>query len=144
MIERLALLFKLIRRFEGCRLMPYLCPAGVWTCGWGSTGADVFPGRPWTQDYADQRLEEDALRFALGTLAACPALATEPDRRLCAIADFAYNLGLGRLRASTLRKRVNARLWPAAMGELRKWVRGGGKVLPGLVIRRETEAALLA
>jgi lysozyme len=136
-------LYVLIRRFEGCHLMPYLCPAGVWTCGWGSTGPDVFPGRPWTQGYADRRLEADAQRFASGTLAACPTLATEPSARLCAIADFAYNLGLGRLRGSTLRKRVNNRDWPAAQRELKKWVRGGGKILPGLVTRRAVEARML-
>lgn len=142
-IERLVAFFVLAKRFEGCRLAPYICPAGVWTCGWGSTGPDVIPGQAWTQEYADQRLQQDAIKFALGTLAACPVLATEPDRRLSAITDFSYNLGLGRLRGSTLRKRVNARLWDAACSELRKWVRGGGRVLPGLVARRAAEAALL-
>lgn len=136
----LATLYKLIRHFEGCRLTPYLCPAGVWTAGWGSTGPDVFPGRPWTQEYADYRLELDAIRFSKATLAACPDLDGE---RLCAIADFAYNLGTGALRGSTLRKRVNAEDWEAARHELRRWVRGGGKVLRGLVLRREAEAALL-
>lgn len=143
MIDRLVELFKLIKRFEGCRLVPYICPAGVWTCGWGSTGADVIPGKPWTQEYADRRMEHDALKFAIGTLAACPVLATEPDKRLSAVSDFSYNVGLGALRGSTLRKRVNTRLWEAACRELRKWVRGGGRVLPGLVLRREAEAALL-
>jgi lysozyme len=103
----------------------------------------VIPGQPWTREYADRRLEQDGIRFAAGALAACPVLATEPDRRLCALADFSYNLGLGRLRASTLRKRVNARNWDAACNELRRWVRGGGRILPGLVLRREAEAALL-
>lgn len=136
----LAELYRLIRRFEGCRLMPYICPAGVWTCGWGSTGPDVFPGRAWTQAYADKRMEMDALRFARGTLSACPALS---GAALSAISDFSYNLGLGALRGSTLRKRINAGDMAAARLELSKWVRGGGKVLPGLVIRRAAEAALL-
>ncbi len=136
----LATLYALIRRFEGCRLMPYYCPSGVLTCGWGSTGFDVFPGRPWTQEYADRRLEIDAQRFVRETLAACPLLAGE---RLCATADFAYNCGAAALRASTLRRRVNEEAWEAARSELRRWVRGGGRVLPGLVIRREAEAALL-
>jgi lysozyme len=133
-------LYKLIKRFEGCHLKPYLCPAGVWTCGWGSTGPDVFPGRPWTQEYADARLEMDAAKFAKGTVLLCPALDGE---RLCAIADFAYNLGLGNLRASTLRRKLNEGAYEAARRELGRWVRGGGRVLPGLVIRRHTEAALL-
>lgn len=140
MLDDLVELYRLIRRFEGCHLKPYICPAGVWTCGWGSTGPDVFPGRAWTQEYADQRLEHDALKFARGTLLACPALS---GTALCAIADFAYNLGLGALRGSTLRKRVNAGDMEAAKVELARWVRGGGRVLPGLVIRRAAEAALL-
>jgi lysozyme len=139
-VTDLAILYSLIRRFEGCHLMPYICPAGVWTCGWGSTGFDVFPGRPWTQQYADQRLEQDAIRFARGALAACPRL---EGAALCAIADFAYNLGLGRLQASTLRRRLNAGDTAAAKVELAKWVNGGGRKLPGLVLRRAAEAALL-
>lgn len=121
-------------------LMPYICPAGVWTCGWGSTGFDVFPGKPWTQEYADLRLEADAIRFARGTIAYCPEL---DERALCAIADFAYNLGLGRLQSSTLRRRLNAGQFDQAKDELRKWVNGGGRKLPGLVLRRECEAQLL-
>ena len=136
----LAQLYVLIRRFEGCRLMPYVCPAGVWTCGWGSTGPDVVPGRAWTQDYADQRMAMDAERFARGTLALCPALA---GNALCAIADFSYNLGLGRLKASTLRRKLNAGDYAGAAVELRKWVNGGGRKLHGLVLRREAEVALL-
>lgn len=143
MIDRLVAFFVLAKRFEGCHLMPYYCPAGVLTCGWGSTGADVFPGKAWTQEYADKRLEQDAIRFAVGTLAACPTLATESDRRLSAITDFSYNLGIGRLKGSTLRKRINTGRWVSACSELRKWVWGGGKKLPGLIARREAEAALL-
>ena len=143
MIDRLAAFFALARHFEGCRLMPYICPAGVWTCGWGSTGMDVYPGKAWTQEYADKRLGQDALRFAVGTIALCPILATESNRRLSAITDFSYNLGLGRLKASTLRKRINAESWHSACSELHKWVWAGGKKLSGLILRREAEAVLL-
>lgn len=72
-----------------------------------------------------------------------PGLATEPEVRLAAIVDFTFNLGAGRLQTSTLRRRVNQRDWKAAAHELRRWVYGGGQVLPGLVARREPEAALL-
>ena len=136
----LAALYELIRTFEGCKLVPYLCPAGVWTCGWGSTGPDVFPGRAWTQEYADQRMRMDALKFARGTLALCPNLKGD---RLSAIADFAYNLGLGALRASTLRRVVNAGNWEAAKVQLMRWVQGGGRVWLALVKRRKAEATLL-
>jgi lysozyme len=140
-VNDLSTLYALIRRFEGCRLMPYICPAGVWTCGWGSTGADVFPGRPWTQAYADARLERDAVRFAMQTAILCPAL---DGNILCAIADFSYNLGIGRLKASTLRRRLNAEDWTGAQTELRKWVWAAGRKLPGLVLRREAEAGMLS
>jgi lysozyme len=73
----------------------------------------------------------------------CWLLATEPDARLAAIVDFTFNLGAGRLQASILRRQVNQREWVAAGWELRRWVRGGGNVLPGLVVRREAEALLL-
>lgn len=139
-VSNLATLYRLIRQFEGCKLTPYICPAGVWTCGWGSTGFDVFPGRQWTQDYADKRLEQDAIKFARGTLLLCPDLEGEA---LCSIADFSYNLGLGSLKASTLRKKINADDVAGAKAEIARWVRGGGRVLPGLVIRRAAEAALL-
>lgn len=136
----LAALYVLIKRFEGCKLMPYYCPAGVLTCGWGSTGPDVFPGRAWTQEYADSRMLMDAQKFARGTLALCPSLT---GNKLSAIADFSYNLGLGRLKASTLRRKVNAGDWSGVPAELRKWVNGGGRRLQGLVLRREAEIALI-
>lgn len=79
-------------------------------------------------------------KFVRGTLELCPDLTGD---KLCAIADFAYNLGLGRLRASTLRRRVNEEDWAGAAAELAKWVNGGGRKLPGLVKRRAVEAAIL-
>lgn len=73
----------------------------------------------------------------------CPALATEPEGRLAAIVYFTFNLGGGRLQISTLRRRVNERDWEDAARELRRWVYGGGRVLPGLVARRAAEAVML-
>ena len=108
--------------------------------GWGSTGPDVVPGQEWTQEYADRRLESDALKFAKGALVLCPLLRGNAH---AAIADFAYNLGLGNLRASTLRRKLNAGDMEGAARELGKWTRGGGRVLRGLVARRAAEAALL-
>jgi lysozyme len=142
LLRRLIGLFTLIKQFEGCRLTPYLCPAGVWTCGWGSTGKDVFPGRSWTQEYADQRMAMDALKFAAGTLKLCPNL-DKSDAALCAISDFSYNLGLGNLQASTLRKCILANDIKGAIEQLMRWVRGGGKVLNGLVTRRKAEGSML-
>jgi len=73
----------------------------------------------------------------------CQVLATEPVRRLAAIVDFTFNLGAGPLQASTLRRRVNQRDWAGTAQELRRWIYGGGKVLPGLILRREAETLLL-
>ena len=70
-------------------------------------------------------------------------LATEPKGRLAAIVGFTFNLCAGRLQTSTLRRRVNQRDWSGVAQELRRWVYGGGKVLPGLVIRRCAEVAYL-
>ena len=70
-------------------------------------------------------------------------LAAEPEGRLSAIVDFTFNLGAGRLQTSTLRRRINQRDWAAAGLELRRWIYGGGKVLPGLVARREAAIRLL-
>jgi lysozyme len=70
-------------------------------------------------------------------------LATEPESRLAAIVDFTFNLGAGRLQMSTLRRRINQSDWPGAAKELQRWIYGGGKVLSGLVARREAEVLLL-
>ena len=70
------------------------------------------------------------------TMSYCPTLVTEPEGWLASIVDFTFNLGAGRLQTSTLRRRVNQRDWSGAAIELRRWVYGGGKVLPGLIIRR--------
>jgi lysozyme len=62
-----------------------------------------------------------------------------PD--IAAIVDFTFNLGAGRLQTSTLRRRINQMDWTGAALELRKWVHCGGRVLPGLVARRQAEIA---
>ena len=88
-------------------------------------------------------LEADMADALKATLRYCPVLATEPEGRLAAIVDFTFNLGAGRLQVSTLRRRVNQRDWQGATQELRRWVYGGGRVLPGLVLRRDAEVSLL-
>jgi lysozyme len=70
------------------------------------------------------------------------ALTTSDWGKFNAIVDFAYNLGVGRLQTSTLRRKLNAQDWEGAKEQLRLWVRGGGRVLPGLVKRRDAECAL--
>lgn len=135
-------LYDLIKQFEGCQLKAYKCPAGVWTCGWGSTGADVNERTVWTQEQADNRMHYDAQRFVEGVAKFSPILTQHP-KRWAAIADFAYNLGLDAYKSSTLRKRVDAGNWTLAVSEIKRWNRAGNKVLLGLIKRREAEAALL-
>lgn len=140
----------LAKRFEGFRRVPkndpgrahpYLCPAGYWTIGYGHLCDPKHP--PVTEEEADVYLAQDLVTALKATLRYCPVLVTESEGRLAAIVDFTFNLGAGRLQTSTLRRRVNQRDWIGAGQELRRWVCGGGKVLPGLVARRQAEAAIL-
>ncbi|RIJ86660.1 glycoside hydrolase [Ralstonia solanacearum] len=141
----------LAKRFEGFHRVPkydplkhahpYICPAGFWTVGYGHLCAPAHP--PITQAQAEAYLAADLVTALNATLRCCPVLATEPEGRLAAIVDFTFNLGAGRLQTSTLRRRINQRDWSGAATELRRWIYGGGKVLPGLAARREAEVALL-
>ncbi len=140
----------LARQFEGfhhipkqdpSRAHPYLCPAGFWTIGYGHLCAPT--AAPIDRDEAEHLLAQDLCQALSATLRICPRLIHEPEGRLAALTDFTFNLGAGRLQTSTLKRRVNDANWPEAARELRRWVYGGGKVLPGLVARREAEAFLL-
>jgi len=141
---------ELAKRFEGFhrvpkhdpnRAYPYICPAGYPTIGYGHLCDPKHP--PITEGEAEAYLAQDLKVALAATLRYCPVLATESEGRLAAIVDFTFNLGGGRLQTSTLRHRVNQRDWPIAAKELRRWVYGAGKVLPGLVARREAEVLLL-
>ena len=140
----------LAERFEGVhrvpkhdpgRAHPYVCPAGYWTIGYGHLCDPRHP--PINEVEAEAYLAQDLQTALNATLRFCPVLATQLEGRLAAITDFTFNLGAGRLQVSTLRRRINQRDWIAAGQELRRWVYGGGKVLPGLVARREAEVDLL-
>lgn len=136
----------LAARFEGFRSHPYLCPAGVPTIGFGATyyldGRRVrLTDPPIGREAATRLLQLTIEREYLPAVRRqCPGV-TDPNR-LAALVDFAFNLGSANLAASTLRRRVNADDWDGAREQLRRWVRGGGKVLRGLVLRREAEIAL--
>lgn len=138
----------LCRQFEGLRLTPYRCPAGIPTIGYGSTRyadgrAVTLKDPPITAAQAGDLLLLTLRRDYLpGVLDASPGLADKPGK-LAAIVDFAYNLGLGAYADSTLRRKVDAGDWAGARAELGKWVHGGGQVLPGLVTRRAAEAKLM-
>lgn len=98
---------------------------------------------PISQEIALQWLRQELERnYMAGTLKASPHLIAFPAI-LGALTDFSYNLGVSRYRASTLRKRIEEQDWEAAQVELQRWVRGGGRVLPGLVRRRQAESRYL-
>ncbi|WP_042427307.1 lysozyme [Comamonas granuli] len=150
MIEVPKTAIELAKRFEGFhrvpktdpgRAHPYICPAGFWTIGYGHLCDAQHP--PIIETEAEAYLARDLSTALAATLRYCPVLASEPEGRLAAIVDFTFNLGGGRLQTSTLRRRVNQRDWAAAAMELRRWVYGGGRVLPGLVARREAEVPLI-
>lgn len=137
----------LARRFEGLRLSPYLCSAGVPTIGFGATyyedGTSVtLRDPPISKERAEALLLWMVRRVYLpAVMKLCPAV--DKPQRIAALIDFTFNLGVGRLKGSTLRRKVNAGDWEAVPAELRKWVLGSGKKLRGLVIRREAEIALI-
>ncbi len=134
---------ELVKRFEGCKLTPYKCPAGVWTVGYGSTGPHVKPGHAITEPEAEQLLLHDLSRFEKG-VASAASKAT--DNQFAAMVSLAFNIGLANfLRSSVLSNhnegdRINAagafRLWNKAR------IKGVLTSLPGLSRRRDAEAAL--
>lgn len=137
----------LCRRFEGLYLRPYLCPAGVPTIGYGATYYQDGR-RVRLSDPAITRDQASALLLWMVQTVYLPAVrklcpGVTDAYRLAALIDFSFNLGAGNLASSTLRKRVNANRWEDVPAELRKWTRGGGRVLRGLVLRREAEVELI-
>lgn len=136
----------LCRRFEGLRLHPYLCSAGVATIGYGATfyedGRKVSLSDPAiTRQRAEELLAWHLRRhFLPKTVRLVPGADTPP--RLAALCDFAFNLGHGALAGSTLRRRVNAGEWDDVPTQLLRWNKAGGRVLRGLTLRRQAEAAL--
>lgn len=137
----------LIRKFEGCRLRPYLCPAGVPTIGYGSTryadgrAVQLMDPAITHQEAVDLLLFWVKNKYLPQVIRYCATLDTA--ERLGAILDFTYNLGPGNLRVSTLRQKILEELWEEVPPQLRRWNKAGGRVLRGLTLRREAEAALI-
>lgn len=146
-MDAVAIAADLARRFEGLRLSPYLCPAGVATIAYGATFYEGGTSVQLTDQPITRQRAEVLLMWMLRTqylpavVRLCPGANT--PGRLAALIDFTYNLGAGSLKASTLRRRVNAGEWDKVPTELRKWVNGGGRRLTGLVRRREAEISCL-
>lgn len=129
----------LIKRFEGLRLTSYLCPAKVWTVGYGSTGPHVKAGMTITEDEAEALLRKDVARFERGVSA---LVGDTTQGRFDALVSFAFNIGLGALQSSTLMKMHKAGNYDAAAAQFARWNKAGGRVLAGLSKRRAAEAEL--
>ena len=155
----------LMHQFEGCRNKPYLCPAHIWTIGYGHvlyqeqiklpsvrkdgyTGMirSEFPLRPednrvWTKTEIDELFHADVIVFERGVLRLVPRVSGRQGS-FDAMVSFAFNAGLGNLQRSQIRIKANRDDWEGAAAGFRNFITGGGKVLPGLVKRREAEIAL--
>ena len=130
----------LIKKYEGCKLEAYKCPAGIWTIGYGHTGQDVFEGKTITQQEADSLLSKDLTRFEkfLNRIIKVPI----NQNQFNALASFTYNLGMGALQNSTLLKKLNNNDFIGAANEFDRWVYANGKKLEGLIKRRKEEKEL--
>lgn len=136
---------ELIKHYEGLRLKPYLCPAGVPTIGYGSTqypdGRKVtLVDRPLTEDEADSLLASTLVPFERDVTRLVTVEITQG--MFDALVSFVFNLGTQSLNGSTLLKRLNQGDKNGAANEFKRWVYAGGNVLPGLVKRRESERKL--
>jgi lysozyme len=135
----------MIKHHEGVRNKPYRDPIGLWTVGVGHLIGDgkSLPeewNRVFTDEEVDDLLKKDLRRFEAGVLRLCPMGLTQP--RFDALVSFSFNVGLGNLQRSTLRMKHNREDYEGAAKEFLKWSRAGGKILPGLVRRRNDESIL--
>ena len=133
----------LLKKFEGCKLKAYRCPANVCTIGYGHTSAagapQVVDGMIITQADAEDILKRDIVKYEIAVMDLVKVQLTQ--NQFDVLVDFAYNAGVGNLKSSTMLKKVNAGDLDAVPAELMKWTKGGGKVLPGLVRRRQAAGA---
>ena len=154
----------LMHRFEGFRNKPYLCPADIWTIGYGHVlyqeqiRLPVVTDKPnvvirkkfslrqgdnrvWSKQEIDDLFRKDVATFERGVLRLVPGVVGRQGA-FDALVSISFNFGLGNLQRSTIRMRANRGDWEGAAQAFRMWTKGGGKVLPGLVKRREAEIAL--
>lgn len=147
---------EMIRHHEGVRLKPYRCPAALWTIGVGHV---LYPEqgklpfaerlkyplqiehfRNFSQDEVNEILKNDLKRFEAGVRRLCPNSLSQP--RLDALVSFAFNVGLGSLQKSSIRMKHNRGDFEGAADAFLMWTKAAGKVLPGLVKRRNDERRL--
>jgi lysozyme len=132
----------LIKQFEGFRTKSYLCPAGVWTIGYGHTGPDVKADQEIKASRAEYLLKQDLIRFE-EAVSKSVKIKLEQNQ-FDALVSFAFNVGVGAFESSTLLRRLNSGEDPCsvAKAELPRWDKANGKSLEGLKRRRSAEVEL--
>lgn len=132
----------IIKDSESLQLRAYLCPAGVWTVGWGHTGPDVYKGLVVTQGEAEVLLERD-LRASESAINSLVKVRLNQDQ-FDALVSLVFNIGAGAFKDSTLLKLLNAGDYVSAVGQFKRWNKSKGKVLNGLTTRRNREEKLFS
>ena len=129
----------LIKKFEGCELEAYKCPAGVWSIGFGFTKG-VKEGDVWSQAHAEEMLDIELEEYEeyVSDLVDVPL----NENQFSSLVAWCYNLGPTNLVQSTLLSKLNAGLYEDVPHEIKRWNKANGEVLEGLVRRREAEALL--
>jgi len=129
----------LIKKFEGCELEAYQCPAGKWTIGYGHT-KNVQENDHWSQHYAEVMLDIELEEYEgyINDLVKVPLEQHQFDSLCCWI----YNLGVGNFLSSTLLVKLNNAAYEDVPYEIQRWNKAAGEVLEGLVRRRKAEALL--
>jgi len=138
---------RIIQEFEGCHLVAYVCPAGIWTVGWGNTQLDGRPvkqGDKISQAKADAMLRDTVQQFGTRLHKIIPATANYGGNQQAALISWMYNVGATAAQESTLARRLNSGEAGTLVipQELPKWDKANGKALPGLTRRRAAEVAL--
>jgi lysozyme len=128
---------RVIESYEGCKLTAYRDPVGIWTIGFGHTGKDVTQGLTITLEQAQQILADDIAEFERAVEELAPITT---QQQFDALVSFAFNVGAGALRQSTLRRLHNEGKYAEAKLQFARWNKAGGKVLTGLTRRRKTES----
>ena len=129
----------LIKKFEGCRVNAYLCPAKVWTIGYGHTKT-VKPGQQITLEFANQLLQQDVEVFEQAVVKLVKVSLNQ--NQFDALVSFAFNVGVGALTQSTLLSLLNRKNYLGAAEQLLRWTKAGNVTLKGLVDRRKEEYEL--
>ena len=129
----------LIKKFEGCELEAYQCSAGVWTIGYGHT-KDVEEGDTISKDQAEEMLVEELHEYENYVNEYVNVALSQ--NQFDALVSWVYNLGPANLKSSTMLKVLNEGKYEDVPYQMKRWNKAGGKVLDGLVRRREAEALL--